>query len=332
MNAVVDEAAKNVTEFRAPGPGERLRSARLARGLELSKLAAQLHLSEDLVQALERDDFDALPGRVFVRGYVRNYARLVGIPVDSVMKQLDEQLPEEVQQRTLNPVGAGMRREVGSSHGLVRLFTWMVLLVVIGLFVVWWQGYLSWQSAETAMAEDVAGAEDAPVTALPVAEDGSLALPRSEEAIAVEPEAPVAPPPAVEPVPAPVVAPVSSAEPPAAPATAEGAAAPAGSGTAAAAAAAATETGSPATLAAPPSIVMEFDGPCWVDVRDAKRKFKLFGEMPKGTRKVLGGEPPYDIVLGNAAVVRVSIDGQAYDVAQHALGNVARFRLAPDVD
>jgi cytoskeleton protein RodZ len=331
MNAVIDEAGKNVTEFRAPGPGERLRSARLARGLELSKLAAQLHLGEDLVQALERDDFAALPGRVFVRGYVRNYARLVGIPADSVMKQLDEQLPDEPEQRALNPVGAGMRREVRSSHGLVRLFTWMVVLVVVGLFVVWWKGYLSWQNAETAKAAEAVGEAAPSVPALPAAEDGSLRLPSSEQTAAVGSEAPVAPPPATESAAPPDAAPASRPEPVAA-ATAEPTPTPASSGPASTTPAAAADTGSVAPVAALPSIVMEFDGPCWVDVRDAKRKFKLFGEMPKGTRKVLGGEPPYDVVLGNAAVVRVSIDGKAYDVAQHALGNVARFRLNPDVN
>ena len=85
MNAVVEEPSKNVTELRAPGPGERLRSARVSAGLELSKVAAQLHLNDAMVHALERDDYRAMPGRVFIRGYLRNYARLVGVPAESVL-------------------------------------------------------------------------------------------------------------------------------------------------------------------------------------------------------------------------------------------------------
>ena len=87
-----------------------------------------------------------------------------------------------------------------------------------------------------------------------------------------------------------------------------------------------------AESAAAKEVVITFEAACWVDVRDSERKFKLFGEMPKGTRKVLGGEPPYDIVLGNAAMVRVSVAGEAYDIGQHARGNVARFRLDPRQD
>jgi cytoskeleton protein RodZ len=76
-------------------------------------------------------------------------------------------------------------------------------------------------------------------------------------------------------------------------------------------------------------IVMSFNAPSWVDVRDSERKFKLFGEMPKGTRRVLGGEPPYKLVVGNAQAVSMTVNGQPYDITRYAKGNVARFTLDP---
>jgi cytoskeleton protein RodZ len=76
-------------------------------------------------------------------------------------------------------------------------------------------------------------------------------------------------------------------------------------------------------------IVMTFTGPCWVDVRDSERKFKLFGEMPKGTRKVLGGRPPYKMVIGNAKMVDITVNGKPFDLTPYAKGNVARFTLNP---
>ena len=76
-------------------------------------------------------------------------------------------------------------------------------------------------------------------------------------------------------------------------------------------------------------IVMSFTGPCWVDVRDSERKFKLFGEMPKGTRKVLGGKPPYKMVIGNAKMVDITVNGEPFDLTPYAKGNVARFTLNP---
>ena len=74
---------------------------------------------------------------------------------------------------------------------------------------------------------------------------------------------------------------------------------------------------------------MTFSAPCWVDVRDSTRKFKLFGEMPKGARRVLGGEPPYKLVIGNAQAVSISVKGELFDLAPYAKGNVARFTLDP---
>ena len=76
-------------------------------------------------------------------------------------------------------------------------------------------------------------------------------------------------------------------------------------------------------------IVMTFSAPCWVDVRDSEREFKLFGEMPKGARKVLGGTPPYKLVIGNAEAVTIEVNGKPFDIMPFANGNVARFTLNP---
>ena len=67
-----------------------------------------------------------------------------------------------------------------------------------------------------------------------------------------------------------------------------------------------------------------------MDIRDSTRKFKVFGEMSKGDRHVLGGEPPYSVILGNSPMVRVTVNGKPYDVEAHARGSVARFTLDPD--
>lgn len=67
------------------GPGRRLRAARQAKGIGLDKVASQLHLGQHLLEALEQDDYERLPGAVFVRGYIRNYARLLGIDKESLL-------------------------------------------------------------------------------------------------------------------------------------------------------------------------------------------------------------------------------------------------------
>ena len=76
-------------------------------------------------------------------------------------------------------------------------------------------------------------------------------------------------------------------------------------------------------------IVLTFSAASWVDVRDSERKFKLFGEIPKGSRRVLGGQPPYKLVIGNAGAVKITVNGKPFDISRYAKGNVARFTLDP---
>jgi cytoskeleton protein RodZ len=90
----------------------------------------------------------------------------------------------------------------------------------------------------------------------------------------------------------------------------------------------ATASDTPAPpAAADDEVVILFSGPCWVDVQDATGQYKLFGEMSDGDRHVLGGEPPYSLIIGNASAVEMTVGGKPFDVAAIARGNVARFEL-----
>ncbi|NDP42779.1 MAG: helix-turn-helix domain-containing protein, partial [Aromatoleum sp.] len=68
--------------------GAMLRQAREDAGLTIDAIAQQLKLAPRQVRALEEGDFAVLPGRTFVRGFIRNYARLLRIDVDAVVAAL----------------------------------------------------------------------------------------------------------------------------------------------------------------------------------------------------------------------------------------------------
>jgi len=76
-------------------------------------------------------------------------------------------------------------------------------------------------------------------------------------------------------------------------------------------------------------VVVSFSGPCWVDIRDAEGEVLLFGEMADGDQHVLGGDPPYSLVLGNASATALTVGDKPFDVNAIAKGNVARFTLDP---
>jgi cytoskeleton protein RodZ len=70
--------------------GAMLAAAREAAGLSIDAVAGQLKLAPRQVRAIEAGDFAALPGRTFVRGFARNYARLLGLDAATVLAALPD--------------------------------------------------------------------------------------------------------------------------------------------------------------------------------------------------------------------------------------------------
>ena len=65
--------------------GARLAAARKKCELDIGVVANELNLDASTIAALENDDTAALPAAIFVKGYLRNYARLVGLPEDEMV-------------------------------------------------------------------------------------------------------------------------------------------------------------------------------------------------------------------------------------------------------
>lgn len=70
--------------------GSYLKSAREARGLDLRDAAQQTRISIGYLKAIEEEDFSKLPGAVFVKGFLKNYARYLQLPEDEVMQRFGE--------------------------------------------------------------------------------------------------------------------------------------------------------------------------------------------------------------------------------------------------
>ncbi len=308
---------EGVEHARIDSPGKRLRIERQAKGLSLEQVAAQLHLSQPMVQALEEDAYARLPGPVFIRGYLRNYARLLGLDPERILAAYAQSEPREPEHPPMVAPATGLpmsRRRWGRWIPGVLL-----ILVLLALLGYWWQmrmGALLVATPPPTETDIQAG----------TAEDEAPATPSTDGEAAASVSAPLGPPPG------PGYAPPAAAEtPPLPPRSADSPSTPAP-----VPAEAATEpvpappAETPAgTVDAPPKVVMTFSAPCWVDVRDRSGRFKMLGELKAGETRTLGGEPPYRIVLGNTQGVRILVNGEPFDLAAHARGNVARFTLDP---
>ena len=309
MNPPVRSKPEESTPELLPCPGKRLREAREAQKINIASAAEQLHLSRATVEALEAEDFDKLPARVFVRGYYRNYARLVGVSEETINREFKERCPDAECKGAL-PQVKNVKSEMRSSHGLVRIITWSIVVVLLAALVWWAKNNIRWPGS------------DEPEQAPPVPESTEQEqLPAPDSAVIERPLLPPAqqqaeprPEPAVSMVDTPVE--TTAPQPVETPATMLPAA--------------------PVRPAAPKvqpkgkgEIKVLFDGDCWVDIRDSTRQFKLVGTLRAGDSRKLGGKPPFSIVPGDYKAVTMTIDDKPYDLSAHAQGKTAKFKLDP---
>lgn len=73
--------------------GHLLRRARMAKGMSIDDVSRQLRLSAQQIGAIEKEDFERLPGRTFLRGFIRNYANLVQLDPIPLLQLLPESAP-----------------------------------------------------------------------------------------------------------------------------------------------------------------------------------------------------------------------------------------------
>lgn len=281
----------------ALGLGERLRSARKARALSLEHVSETLHLDETIVLALEDERFDVLGAPVFVRGHLKAYARLVGLSPDSVLDAFNEteRLPEVVptvnresdHSVTVNPVMWGF---------------WALVILLgfsLGIYLLAGDDTDSPAPATvTSPVEPDPGIEIAPpVATMPVVDDP---LPIGQD---------------LQPDTLPII---------------DDAIAPAEDDMTAAG----RQDEAPIVVMSEPEPViavqqtrlsLHFLEESWVEISDAERRL-LFGLQRAGRRRELTGEPPFDLLVGNATGVEIQLNGRPFDIpAADISGKVARF-------
>ena len=117
-----------------PGPGRQLREARESARLSLGEVAANLRLDKRTIRALEADGYDRLPAPIFVRGYLRGYARLLAMPPGPIIDAFDQQ--------GFNPpplvADISERPQVHSTDFPVRIVTYLIIMGLVILVLMWW--------------------------------------------------------------------------------------------------------------------------------------------------------------------------------------------------
>jgi cytoskeleton protein RodZ len=269
----------------------------MAAGLSIDAVAQQLKLAPRQVKALENDDYAQLPGRTFVRGFMRNYARLVRLDPDAVLASLPEAgMAPSFDHSSLAPTTRGMGEMPADLHGKSGSARWaipMALVTIIAIAILY-------------------------EFARPLAEYGKATMPDKNAALTSAPSAPSAPTSGAPS--APDVTPTAAAQPPAGDPAAPG-------GTAGSKAPRGETVATPSASSADTPLVFAFRGTSWIEVKDAKGAVVLSTIGYPGAMHAVSGTAPFEVVLGNAEAVTVTWRGTPFDSTPYVKQNVAKFSI-----
>jgi cytoskeleton protein RodZ len=275
--------------------GPRLAAAREAAGLSLSEAAERLHLDAATLQSLEHEHYQRLGAAVYVRGHLRRYAELLGLPAAEIDAAYGLTATAVSGMPDLRRVATPLEAAGSPSWALRPGPAAAVALLLALAALVWW-----------AMRMPHAARSTAPANAAPAASEPAAAQPSGSAPSAASAPAPAAPEVASSPEPmgAPAGANAALQTPPATarpeasakrtvPAVQSAPAAPAG-----------------AAAAGGVRLALQFRENSWVEIYDAGGARLLYELAPAGTERTLHGSAPLRILLGNPSGVDLSVDGR----------------------
>jgi cytoskeleton protein RodZ len=280
--------------------GARLRDARMAAGLSIDAVAQQLKLAPRQVVALEDDDYALLPGRTFVRGFMRNYARLVRLDPEAVLASLPEAgVAPSLDRPSITPTTRVMGEMPADLTGKSTSARWaiplaLIAIVAIAVFYEFGRPLAEYGKARTTDKNvtlvSAPSVPSAPVSGAPSATDATPTAPSNPQAAAGDQ----------------VAGSVTGSEP----------------------VTPRTETvAAPSAPAADMPLTFVFRGTSWIEVKDGKGAVVLSTIGYPGATHAVGGTAPFEVVLGNAEAVTVTWRGTPFDSTPFVKQNVAKFSI-----
>jgi cytoskeleton protein RodZ len=343
---VAEENANNPARPTKIGPGERLQAARIKKSLTVEDVAGRMHLSKSILEAIEDNNFDEITAPIFVKGYLRAYARIVALSEDDMIEQYLDMYSEEDP-----PISSTstMVPELSVKDARIKWTTYLVILVLGVLLTAWWWNKQQNDEApvsldaQTPAVNENASAGEAVVRS--EVQAGSEALIESmETAEGVESEAPESTVVTQEPMAEPSEAEISAEQPEAevvaepeleAESEPEDTAAVTESSTVAepeavAAVSAAGARSQPDRSAPTGSdklkIIVHAD--TWGDVKDASNYQLVYDLLRADTSVELMGEAPFAVFLGNGHGVEILFNGEEIEISPKIRDdNTARLNI-----
>jgi len=290
----------------APSAGQLLRQAREAAQVHRASLAGLLKVPVKKIEALENDDWQALPDTAFTRALASSICRQLKIdpqPILALLPTVQQHAPEKPATLAEDKALAASRQKLSTTPSSRRasgiVWATAALFVLGAAAAAWW-----WQSPDSASrlapvpqlphVAQVVGAAQEPQPAAPALDAASAAapaiVPASSASAAVAVSSPTATPSAA-PTAAATIVPTAIPSP-----------------------TASAQTGGQAGLE------LQAKAESWVQVRDAQNKVQVSRSLQAGERVQVQGQPPYRMWTGRAEALQLLWQGRPVDAIQGKTG------------
>lgn len=302
-----DAAIASVSDVvREATVGATFRAAREARGLRVEDAAASMKLRPRQIEAIEADQFEVLGGATYVRGFVRGYAKLLGLDAEALTSRMAHVLAAPAPRLDV-PASEGVSMPTSQARRKWMLPVAALLVPVLvagGLFAYFdyfkggtHSGLLSQEAEVTSAAKPATESAPPQSVSTPVVVEAAPFPPDGNAPGVVDPKLQL------------------GAQEPALGATLPGAVStPAYASNVA-------ESGRSRILK------LTFSDDAWVEVKDAEGRIIYSQLNHAGNTQVVEGRAPLAVVIGNSANVKLLVDEQPIDLRAHTKISVARLTL-----
>ncbi|MBM4945524.1 cytoskeleton protein RodZ [Vibrio parahaemolyticus] len=298
--------------------GTLLKNKRESLGMTQKQVADRLRLRVSVIEDIENNRFESQQVATFTRGYLRSYAKFVGLDEKVVLVALEQTADVKPKEQEIEMQSFSRKTKHEKHNSRIMLLTWVIAIVIIGISAAWW-----WQNQqENSLAQVVAEANVE--TSQPSADEiADIDLMTEEELIASTPaelaasnntasESSINAAQTDEVVPAETEGSTTEAtqEPVAVIEAAEE-----------------VQEESPVVPEGMTLLTMKFKADCWIQVKDTNGKTLVSGTQKPGQDVELTGKAPFKVILGAPEGVTMTFASEPVDLSGYTSGKVARFTL-----
>ncbi|EJC1449500.1 cytoskeleton protein RodZ [Vibrio parahaemolyticus] len=298
--------------------GTLLKNKRESLGMTQKQVADRLRLRVSVIEDIENNRFESQQVATFTRGYLRSYAKFVGLDEKVVLVALEQTADVKPKEQEIEMQSFSRKTKHEKHNSRIMLLTWVIAIVIIGISAAWW-----WQNQqENSLAQVVAEANVE--TSQPSADEiADIDLLTEEELIASTPAElaasnNTASESSINAAQTDEVVPAETEE-----STTEATQEP----VAVIEAAEEVQEASPVVPEGMTLLTMKFKADCWIQVKDTNGKTLVSGTQKPGQDVELTGKAPFKVILGAPEGVTMTFASEPVDLSGYTSGKVARFTL-----